>query len=79
MRKVEWFSTPVTPEGNYLDMAGQAAMQQAYMAQNTAVDAGVSPVDVAMPVEGQALYFEKLLVVDEELTLHLDYKGLKDD
>lgn len=79
MRKVEWFSTPVTPEGNYLDMAGQAAMQQAYQQQNNAVDAGVSPVDVAMPVEGQALYFEKLLVVDEDLSLHLDYKGLKDD
>jgi len=79
MRKVEWFSTPVTPEGNYLDMAGQAAMQQAYQVQHNAVDAGVSPVDVAMPVEGQPLYFEKLLVVDEPLTMHLDYKGLKDE
>ncbi len=79
LRKVEWFSTPVTPEGQYLDMAGQAAMQQSYQAQNAAVDQGVSPVDVAMPVEGQALYFEKLLVLDEELTLHLDYKGLDRD
>ena len=79
LRKVEWFSTPVTPEGQYLDMAGQAAMQQSYQAQNAAVDQGVSPVDVAMPVEGQALYFEKLLVLDEELQLHLEYKGLTDD
>lgn len=78
LRQVEWFSTPVTPEGQYLDMAGQAAMQQAYQAQNAAVDSGVSPVDVAMPVEGQALYFEKLLVLDEDLALTLDYKGLKD-
>lgn len=77
LRPVEYFSTPVTPEGQYLDMAGQAAMQQAYQAQNAAVAGGVSPVDVAMPVEGQALYFEKLLVLDEDLSLRLEYKGLK--
>lgn len=79
LRRVDWYSSPVTPEGEYLDMAGQVAMQQTYEAQNTASASGVSPVDVAMPVDGQPLYFEKLLVLDENLTVHLDYKGLKPD
>ena len=78
MRRVDYFSTPVTPEGEYLDMAGQAAMHQSASAQNNAVDGGVAPVDVAMPVDGQALYFERLLVQDDELSVHVDYKGLAD-
>lgn len=79
MRHVEWFNTPVTPEGEYLDLAGQVAQQQTYQAQTGAVQGGVAPVEVAMPVDGQAYYFEQLLVLDEELTVHLDYKGLTKD
>jgi hypothetical protein len=79
LRHVEWFNTPVTPEGEYLDLAGQVAQQQTYQAQTGAVQGGVAPVEVAMPVDGQAYYFEKLLVLDEELTMHLDYKGLTKD
>jgi hypothetical protein len=77
MREVEYFSTPVTPEGEYLGAAGQAEMQQAYVAQNNAVEGGVAPVDVAMPIGGMAYYFEELLVVDEAQTVHMEYKGLK--
>ncbi|MCK6522636.1 hypothetical protein L6R49_14490 [Myxococcota bacterium] len=77
MRQVEYFSTPVTPEGEYLGAAGQAEMQQAYVAQNNAVEGGVAPVDVAMPIGGMAYYFEELLVVDEAQTVHMEYKGLK--
>ena len=79
MRHVQWFNTPVTPEGEYLDLAGQMAQQQTYNVQTSAVQGGVAPVDVAMPVDGQAYYFEKLLVMDEDLTMHLDYKGLDKD
>jgi len=79
LRHVEWFNTPVTPEGEYLDLAGQVAQQQTYQAQTGAVQGGVAPVEVAMPVDGQAFYFEKLLVLDEDLTMHVDYKGLTED
>ncbi|MCB9791404.1 MAG: hypothetical protein H6741_01640 [Alphaproteobacteria bacterium] len=78
LRSVEYFSTPVTPDGEYLEQVAQAEMQQSYNAQQRAVEGGVAPVDVAMPVDGQALLFEKLLVLDEDLTVHVEYKGLKD-
>ncbi|MCB9759792.1 MAG: hypothetical protein H6739_08105 [Alphaproteobacteria bacterium] len=78
LREVEYFSTPVTPEGEYLSQVAQQEMQQAYQVQEKAVEGGVAPVDVAMPVDGQALLFEKLLVLDEDLSLHVEYKGLKE-
>lgn len=79
LRQVEYYSNPVTPEGEYLtDIAQQAEMQRTAQVQQQAVEGGVAPVDVAMPVDGQALLFEKLLILqDETLTLHAEYKGLK--
>lgn len=77
MRRVEYFSTPVTPEGEYLDQIAQGAMQQAYDQQQAAVEGGVAPVDVAMPVDGQPILFEELLVVGEPLTATLSVRGLE--
>jgi hypothetical protein len=38
---------------------------------------GAAPVKVNLPLEGQALAFEKLLALDERLWTSFDYKGLK--
>ena len=39
---------------------------------------GAAPVPVSLPVEGQPLYFEKLLSLDEDLWVEFGFKGLKD-
>jgi hypothetical protein len=39
---------------------------------------GSAPVPVKLPVEGVPVRFDKLLVLDEELTIAFDYRGLKD-
>lgn len=78
LRQVEWFNVPVTPEGEYLGASAQQEMQMSYAAQDGATQGGVSPVEVSMPVDGQALMFEKLLVLDEEVNVHVELKKLKD-
>ena len=40
--------------------------------------AGVQPVKVSLPIDGWASFYEKLLVLDEDLELNFDYRGLKD-
>lgn len=42
-----------------------------------AAAAGVQPVKVTLPIDGWPLYFEKLLVLDEALTVEIPYKGVK--
>jgi hypothetical protein len=74
LRRVDYFNRPVTPEGEYLGGAAQQAMQDTARAQAAAVDSGVEPVEVSMPVEGQPTFFEKLLVMDEPLEVGLTYK-----
>lgn len=78
LRQVEWFNVPVTPEGEYLGASAQQDMQMNYQAQNAATQGGVAPVEISMPVDGQALMFEKLLVLDEEVSVHVSLKKLKD-
>ena len=69
---------PVTPEGEYLGASAQQDMLMNYQAQNAATQGGVAPVEISMPVDGQALMFEKLLVLDEEVSVHVSLKKLKD-
>ena len=38
---------------------------------------GAVPVAVQVPLEGQPLYFEKLLALGESLWVGFDYKGLE--
>ena len=77
MRQVDWFTA--------IDLGGvttAAAHQQVQAQANNqfegeAMAAGVQPVKVTLPLDGRAYYFEKLLVLDEPLTVSFDYKGLK--
>ncbi|MEZ4236278.1 MAG: hypothetical protein R3F59_08980 [Myxococcota bacterium] len=47
------------------------------MAGVGALGEGAAPVRVTLPVDGQPVYFEKLLALDERLWVTFSYKGLK--
>ncbi len=77
MRKVDWF-TAIDLGGITVEQAThQVQAQAAATFDSEAVAAGVQPVRVTLPIDGRAFYFEKLLVLDEPLTVSFPYKGLK--
>ena len=77
MRQVDWF-TAIDLGGVTTHTANEQVQQQARnQFEGEAVAAGVQPVRVTLPLDGKAYYFEKLLVLDEPLTVAFDYKGLK--
>lgn len=75
---VEWLSRPASAAA-YEIPAQNLDLQQ--MAEggftSGAMGQGAAPVEVTLPVEGQALHFEKLLALDERLWVAFDYRGLK--
>ncbi len=80
VRRVDWFSAVSTAplpsyDHGYDYDVGQVVQQQANdQFEGDAVAAGVSPVKVTLPLDGQAMYFEKLLVFEESLDLTFSYK-----
>ncbi len=74
LRQVDWF-TPIevpTAGSNEAIYEVQQAANQTF--SSDAMAAGVQPVRVTLPVDGQAMYFEKLLVLDERLNIGFVYK-----
>lgn len=79
LRNVEFLSRPV-PTEQYFEVTAQTDAYQQVANQQAAgggMGAGAEPVQVSLPLDGQALNFEKLLALDEELWVSFDYKGLK--
>lgn len=77
MRRVFWF-TPIEVDGVSSEASLQQVRQQAQAnMESGAMGSGVTPVRVNLPIDGQAFYFEKLLVQDDALTVSFDYKKLK--
>ncbi|MFH1464183.1 MAG: hypothetical protein ABIO70_07340 [Pseudomonadota bacterium] len=79
LRKVDYF-TSVSTAGYAVDamQVNFEVQQQAAAAfAGEAAAAGVQPVRVALPIDGWAMMFEKLLVLDEPLTLTFPYTGLE--
>lgn len=79
LRDVDYLTRPASaavvyemPQQNY-DMAQSANAQVAA----GGLGEGAAPVQVTLPVDGQALFFEKLLALDERLWVSFDYRGLK--
>ncbi len=67
--------TPIDLGGVSLPEATRQVQRQAELQfDNEATAAGVQPVRVTLPVDGRPLYFEKLLVLDEDLEVRFDYK-----
>jgi hypothetical protein len=79
LQKVDWLSRPATAAQVYDVPAQGYEMNQVaqQMATTGALDEGAAPVEVTLPVDGQPIFFEKLLALDERLEVAFDYKGLK--
>ncbi|MBT3221548.1 MAG: hypothetical protein HN348_20905, partial [Proteobacteria bacterium] len=80
LRHVDYLSRPLgattvlTMDTYNAPMAQQANVQT----KSGALGQGAAPVKVSLPVDGQALVFEKLLALDQDdLWVSFDYKGLK--
>jgi hypothetical protein len=80
LRHVDYLSNVVSAaEVTYIETA--TPQMQASAARQTAGGAlgqGAAPVQVSLPLEGEPIFFEKLLALDEDLTVGFDFKGLKD-
>ncbi len=77
MRRVFWY-TPIEVDGVSSEASLQQVRQQAQAnMESGAMGSGVTPVRVNLPIDGQAFYFEKLLVQDDDLNVSFDYKKLK--
>jgi len=79
LRKVDYF-TSVSTAGYAMDamaVNAEVQMQAAQTFSGEATAAGVQPVRVSLPIDGYAMFFEKLLVLDEQLEVTFDYKGLE--
>lgn len=74
IRHVEWYSTsPQLPPNATVTEADRRAVQNAAEGSANAMGQGVEPVDVQLPLAGQALYFEKMLALDEALWASFEY------
>lgn len=74
IRHVEWYSTsPQLPPNATVTESDRRAVQRAAEGMAGTMGQGVEPVDVQLPLAGQALYFEKMLALDEELWASFDY------
>ena len=80
LRPVERLSNPIPAADAYYIEAATPSMQSSANAQvaTGGLGQGAAPVPVSLPVEGQSLFFEKLLALDEELWLEFPYRGLDD-
>jgi len=78
LRHVDYLSQPASYD-DYMEVSAQTAVVQNQAAAQVAhggMGEGAAPVKVSVPVDGQALHFEKLLVLGEDLEISFDYKGL---
>ncbi len=77
---VDYLSNPI-PGGTvgYIETVTPEVQQQAYVQANRdgGMGEGAVPVPVSLPLQGKAVYYEKLLALDEALEIRFDYSGLK--
>lgn len=77
VRRVDWFSAaPVLPAEAVVTSHAQQAVRAEVQNQGEtgALGQGVEPVEVQLPLSGNAYTFEKTLVLDEKLWVGFDYK-----
>jgi hypothetical protein len=79
LRLVEDLSNPIPAEDTYYIETETPMMEQQAVMQNDSggLGTGAVPVPVSLPLQGDAVYFEKLLALDEPLVVEFDYKGLR--
>jgi len=76
---VEYLSDPIPAEDAHFIETETPQVQQeaAVQAAGGAMGEGAVPVPVSLPLQGRALYFEKLLALDEALEVRFEYRGLR--
>ncbi len=77
VRRVQWFSAaPVLPAEAIVTQAASNAVRMEVQNQGDTgvLGQGVEPVEVQIPLSGNAYYFEKTLVLGEDLWVGFDYK-----
>ena len=79
LRLVEDLSNPIPSDDYYYIETETPAYEQQAVVQNDSggLGTGSVPVPVSLPLQGDAVYFEKLLALDEPLTVEFAYKGLR--
>ena len=80
LRHVDQLSNVINAaDVTYIEAATpQMQASAARQAAGGALGQGAAPVKVSLPLEGQPLFFEKLLALDEDLVVSFDFKGIKD-
>jgi hypothetical protein len=77
LQPVAWLNPPFpTAEAYQVEDARVTSQSNAQIASG-GLGEGAAPVPVTFPLEGQQLSFEKMLVLDEPLTVSFTYRGLK--
>lgn len=79
LRAVEYLTQPLGA-GDVLEVqseSGAYAQNAGNQANAGSLGNGTTPVKVSLPIEGQAVHFEKLLALDEDLTVSFTYSKLK--
>lgn len=74
LRQVDWFTPIEVPVAGSIQAIQEVQQAANQTFSSEAMAAGVQPVRVTLPVDGQAMYFEKLLVLDERLHIGFTYK-----
>ncbi|MFT5681506.1 MAG: hypothetical protein ACI8RZ_002412 [Myxococcota bacterium] len=74
LRQVDWFTPIEVPAAGSAQATYEVQQAANQTFSSEAMAAGVQPVRVTLPVDGQAMYFEKLLVLDERLNIDFTYK-----
>lgn len=75
LRRVDYF-TPIPVPGQVGGQPAQLVQAQANAQyEGEAMAQGVQPVRVTLPLDGQPVFFEKLLVLDEPLDVRFDWKA----
>ena len=79
VRNVEFLSRPLGATDTLMVAAESNGMRRSgnHQASTGALGDGAAPVRVRLPVEGEPVFFEKLLALDEELRVAFVYTGLK--
>lgn len=79
LRKVRYLSDPIPENDVYTieTVSPQVQQQAAGQADAGALGDGAVPVPVSLPLSGRSTNFEKLLALDEALTVEFRYRGLK--
>ncbi len=76
---VEYLSNPIPEEDEYYIETDTPQMAQTanIQAETGSMGEGAVPVPVSLPLQGEPVYFEKLLAPEEAMSITFDFKGLR--